>query len=136
MVFSLMFLSYTPSTEEVSIPQVTTAVAEESPHLICSASAYTEAEDECGKSPSDPAYGITASGEYVRRGIIAVDTDVIPMHSLVRIEGAGEYDGIYGAKDTGGYIQGNRIDIYMPTKTEAINFGRKDVKVYVIRYGA
>lgn len=99
------------------------------------ATAYTAAEDECGKPVGHPDYGRTASGEMVRRGIVAVDTDVIPMHSLIRIEGAGDLSGVYEVKDTGGAIKGNRIDIYVPTKHEAYKFGRRDIKVYILREG-
>ena len=103
--------------------------------LDIEATAYTEAEDECGRPKGHPDYGRTASGEFVKRGIIAVDTDVIPMHSKVLITGAGHLDGIYVAKDTGGAIVGNRVDIYVTTKEEAFNFGRRKVKLYVIREG-
>lgn len=99
------------------------------------ATAYTAAEDECGKPVGHPDYGRTASGEMVRRGIVAVDTDVIPMHSLIRIEGAGDLSGVYEVKDTGGAIKGNRVDIYVPTKHEAYKFGRRDIKVYILREG-
>lgn len=99
------------------------------------ATAYTAAEDECGKPIGHPDYGRTASGEMVRRGIVAVDTDVIPMHSLIRIEGAGDLSGVYEVKDTGGAIKGNKIDIYVPTKHEAYKFGRRDIKVYILREG-
>ena len=99
------------------------------------ATAYTAAEDECGKPVEHPDYGRTASGEMVRRGIVAVDTDVIPMHSLIRIEGAGDLSGVYEVKDTGGAIKGNRIDIYVPTKHEAYKFGKRDIKVFILREG-
>lgn len=107
----------------------------EIPGLHFVATAYTAAEDECGKPVGHPDYGRTASGEMVRRGIVAVDTDVIPMHSLIKIEGAGELSGVYEVKDTGGAIKGNRIDIYVPTKHEAFKFGRRDIKVYILREG-
>lgn len=103
--------------------------------LSVQATAYTEAEDECGRPKGHPDYGRTASGEFVRRGMIAVDTDVIPMHSKVFIQGAGYLDGVYEAKDTGGAIIGNRIDIYVTSKDEAFKFGRRNVKLYVIREG-
>lgn len=95
------------------------------------ATAYTAAEDECGRPSWHPDFGRTASGEFVREGIIAADTSVLPMHSKVYII-AGEYSGHYEVKDTGGAIKGNRIDIYFPTKTEAFKFGRRSVIVQLI----
>ena len=89
----------------------------------------------CGKSPSHPGYGITATGARAVYGIVAVDPGVIPLGSRLYIETA---DGsfIYGhavAADTGGAIKGNRIDLCFNTRQEALNFGRRQVKVYVLK---
>lgn len=105
------------------------------PVYECTATAYTAAPDECGRDYSDPNFGITASGEFVREGFIAVDPDIIPLHSLVYVEGAGKFDGFYEAKDTGGAVKGNRIDIYVPDKLTAFEFGKRKVTVYVLRIG-
>ena len=121
--------------EPPQVPNHTFTFAPFIRELDIEATAYTEAEDECGRPKGHPDYGRTASGEFVKRGMIAVDTDVIPMHSKVLITGAGHLDGIYLAKDTGGAIVGNRVDIYVTTKKEAFNFGRRKVKLYVIREG-
>ena len=75
--------------------------------------------------------GRTASGEMVRRGIIAADRRVLPIGTVVRIEGT-SHSGEYVVKDTGGAIKGNRIDIWTPTCTEAKQFGRKNVKLTVL----
>lgn len=101
--------------------------------ITCSATAYTAST--CGKSPGDPAYGITATGAKARRGIIAVDPKVIPLGTKVYIETSdGSY--VYGtavAADTGGsYIQGNKVDLYMDSYNECINFGKRTVKVYIL----
>lgn len=88
----------------------------------------------CEKAPTDYGYGITASGEYVREGIIATDTTVIPMHSLVYVVG-NDFDGLYEAKDIGGAVRGKRIDIYMPDNNDCIKFGLQKVKVIVLRKG-
>ncbi|MBK6315320.1 MAG: 3D domain-containing protein [Blastocatellia bacterium] len=78
--------------------------------------------------------GQTASGVTVRRGIIAADPKVLPLGSVVRIQ-AGSYSGIYTVMDTGGAIKGRKIDIYIPTRKEAIVFGARKVKVEVLRRG-
>jgi|GEM_PF-2457735 3D (Asp-Asp-Asp) domain-containing protein len=92
--------------------------------------AYTAGYESTGKTPSHPAYGITASGAKVKENFtIAVDPDVIPLGSLVYIEGIG----IRKAEDTGSAIKGHKIDIYMPDLEEALKFGvKKNVKVYVL----
>lgn len=78
--------------------------------------------------------GQTASGVTVRRGIVAADPKVLPLGSVVRIQ-AGSYSGIYTVMDTGGAIKGRRLDIYIPTRKEAVVFGARKVKVEVLRSG-
>jgi 3D (Asp-Asp-Asp) domain-containing protein len=83
--------------------------------------------------------GITASGYDVRNTIyydglriIAVDPNVIPLYSIVEIEGYGER---FIAMDTGGAIRGHKIDILVNSTSEAIAFGRRSLQVKVIREG-
>lgn len=78
--------------------------------------------------------GQTASGISVRRGIIAADPRILPLGSVVRLQ-AGAYSGIYTVMDTGGAIRGQRIDIYFPSRAEAIRFGARKVKLEVLRHG-
>ncbi|MGM9539669.1 3D domain-containing protein [Anaerovibrio sp.] len=72
--------------------------------------------------------GITATGAVARRGIVAVDPDVIPLGTRVYIPGYGTAV----AADTGGAIRGNKIDLCMESYGEAINFGRRSVEVYIL----
>ena len=60
--------------------------------------------------------------------VIAVDPRVIPLGSLVEVQGLG----VYVAGDTGGAIKGNIIDIHYPTVGQALNWGRRNVKIRVI----
>ena len=72
--------------------------------------------------------GRTASGEPARSGIIAADPRVLPIGTRVRIKGMG----VYVVKDTGGAIKGKRIDIWLPSNTAAMRFGRRDVELTVL----
>lgn len=90
--------------------------------------AYTAGYESCGKLPNHPAYGITANGNKVRKGIIAADTNVLPFGTKVYIEDLG----IFTVDDTGGDIKGNRIDIYMDNLNEAVKFGRQNRKLIVL----
>ncbi len=76
----------------------------------------------------------TATGMRVRYGVVAVDPKVIPLGSRLYIEGPnGSW--IYGtavAADTGGAVKGNIIDLYVESYSEAINFGRRKAKVYIL----
>jgi 3D (Asp-Asp-Asp) domain-containing protein len=75
--------------------------------------------------------GRTASGQGVRRGLIAADRRVLPIGTRVRLE-AGSYSGEYVVADTGGAVRGRKIDIWMPSTSEAMRFGRRAVRLTVL----
>lgn len=71
----------------------------------------------------------TATGTTTRRGIVAVDPSIIPLGSRLYIEGYG----YARAEDTGGAIKGNRIDVFLPSHSEARRYGRRQVTVYILK---
>jgi uncharacterized protein YabE (DUF348 family) len=89
------------------------------------ASAYSPGPESCGKYA---AFGRTYTGKKAGFGIVAVDRRVIPLGTMLYIEGYGKAE----AADIGGAIKGNRIDLCFETYREAIMFGRRKVKVYVL----
>ncbi len=84
------------------------------------ATAYTPWDEGCT--------GITKMGIPAKRGIVAVDPDVIKLGTRLYIPGYG----VALAADIGGAIVGNRIDLCMEDLGEAMQFGRRPVKVYII----
>ena len=93
--------------------------------ITVSASAYTASCNGCS--------GITSTGINLKKNpglkVIAVDPRVIPLGSKVYVEGYG-----YAiAGDTGGAIKGNKIDVFIPTKSGALNWGRKTVNIKVFK---
>lgn len=71
----------------------------------------------------------TATGTWPKEGrTIAVDPEVIPYGTELVINGRGGYI----AEDCGGDIKGNRLDIYMVDRGQALGFGRQTVEVEVI----
>jgi 3D (Asp-Asp-Asp) domain-containing protein len=76
--------------------------------------------------------GKTASGDPVKKGDVAADPNVLPLGSKIRVHEAGEHSGEYTVTDTGKRIKGRKIDIYMPNRKEARNFGRQQVQVEVL----
>lgn len=79
--------------------------------------------------PSDGGgSGITAMGIPATYGVVAVDPGIIPLGSRLYIPGYGEAV----AADTGGAIYGYRIDLCMESYSEAMNFGRRTVTVYLL----
>src|SRR5690625_4604809 len=91
----------------------------------------------------DGCSGITATGYDVRSSIyspegyriIAVDPNVIPLGSVVRVYyGDGtSFDAV--ASDTGGDIKGRRIDVLVASKEEAYRLGRTNVSVEILAEG-
>lgn len=61
---------------------------------------------------------------------IAVDPSIIPLGSKVYIPGYG----LAIASDTGGLIKGNRIDLFLNSEDECINWGVQTVSLYLIAY--
>ena len=69
--------------------------------------------------------GHTATGVPVGYGIVAVDPSVIPLGTHLTVPGYGE--GV--AADTGGAVAGARIDLWFPTRAEALAWGTRTVSV-------
>ena len=61
---------------------------------------------------------------------IAVDPTIIPLGSRVYIPGYGEAI----ASDTGLAIKGNKIDLFLNSEKECIDFGKQNVTLYVLSY--
>ncbi len=102
--------------------------------LVMVASAYDLSYQSTGKRPGDKNYGITASGTKARPGVVAVDPKVIPLGSKLYIEavdGTKDY-GFAVAEDTGGAIKGNRIDLFFENHKDALDYGKRKVKVYIL----
>ena len=98
------------------------------------ATAYDLSYESCGKYPDHPEYGITASGTKAQPGTVAVDPDVIPLGTKLYIastDGSPDY-GFATALDTGSAIKGYRVDLFMEDNQEALDFGRRQVKVYIL----
>lgn len=70
----------------------------------------------------------TATGVMPKRGTVAVDPNVIPLGTKLYIPGYGQ--GV--AQDTGGAVRGNIVDLFFDTREEAIQWGRRNVTVYIL----
>lgn len=72
---------------------------------------------------------MTSRGTPTRIGVIAVDPRVIPFGSKIYVPGYG-----WGtALDTGSGIKGYSIDIWMPTYSQCMQWGVRNVKITVIK---
>lgn len=102
--------------------------------MVMSATAYDLSFESCGKRPGDKYYGITASGTQARPGAVAVDPRVIPLGTKLYIESLDSTEdyGFATAEDTGGAIKGKKIDLFFHSARDVKNFGRRNVKVYIL----
>lgn len=83
--------------------------------IICETTAYTHTGNQ------------TASGTWPGHGTIAADTSVLPFGTKVKINGH-----IYRVEDTGSDIRGNRIDIFMDSKSDCLKFGRRTLEIKIL----
>lgn len=90
------------------------------------ATAYTHTDAGCDF--------VTATGTTVHWGTVAVDPRYIPYGTrMFIVSNDGEY--VYGiavAEDCGGDIKGDRMDLYMPTYAQCIEFGRRTCTIYFL----
>jgi 3D (Asp-Asp-Asp) domain-containing protein len=101
----------------------TTAQPSPGARLAFSATAYCRGET-------------TASGVAARTGVAAADPELLPVGSVVQVDSLGSrYNGIYTVMDTGPSIQGREVDIYMWNCDEAVEFGRRPIRLVVLRLG-
>ncbi|MCC7177043.1 MAG: 3D domain-containing protein [Acidobacteria bacterium] len=78
----------------------------------------------------------TASGVIVRTGIAAADPALLPVGTVVRVDMPNQrYSGIWTIMDTGPAVQGRLIDLYLWSCHEALAFGRRPVRLTVLRLG-
>lgn len=82
-----------------------------------------------GPESNPGSSGLTYTGIPAARGIAAVDPNVIPLYTRLYVEGYG----FALAADIGGAIKGNRIDLCFDTVDEALAWGVRPVKVYVLQ---
>lgn len=81
----------------------------------------------------------TASGAVARRGLVAVNPKQIPYGSRLYI--VADDGTVYGnciAADTGGFVtngSGTLVDLYMDSHGECVQWGRRNVTIYVISWG-
>lgn len=90
------------------------------------ATAYTHTDAGCDFT--------TSTGTKVHRGTVAVDPRYIPYGTKMFIMASdGSY--VYGlatAEDCGGDIKGDRMDLYLPTHQQCIEFGRRVCTLYFL----
>ena len=126
-----------PKTEEPIIESVNTIQDQElNKDKLVKTTAMVKASSRASSRGSfiATAYclkGRTATGGSVRRGIVAADPRLLRLGTTI-LMGAGSYSGQHKVADTGGGVKGKRLDIWVPSCSEARRFGRRTVQVSLI----
>ena len=124
--------SAAPRTTQTSAPKKAEsrpAVKKESkPAQSSGRTLKVEATGYSTKQPGLSTHTFMGIDLRVNSRVIAVDPSVIPLGSMVEVEGMG----VYIAGDTGGAIKGNIIDIHFNTVAEALQWGRRHVTVRIL----
>jgi 3D (Asp-Asp-Asp) domain-containing protein len=98
-------------------------VAKHNRVLLMSATAYS-------------THGLQASGLITREGTAAADPKILPLGSRVRVHSrSGRLVGVFVITDTGKRIRGHELDIFFKNVRAARRFGRKSVRVEVLKWG-
>lgn len=113
-----------PDSNLVTLSNESSSALSSEKTITMTASAFTATCSGCS--------GVTSTGINLKANpdmkVIAVDPSVIPLGSKVWVEGYG----VAVAGDTGGAIKGNRIDVHVPDKSAAYNWGVRTVEVKII----
>jgi 3D (Asp-Asp-Asp) domain-containing protein len=78
--------------------------------------------------------GQTYAGTRARRGIVAADPRVLPIGTVVRVDGLPKgFNRTYRVEDTGRAIKGREIDVFVSDCDAAERFGRRDARVRIVQ---
>ena len=99
--------------------------------VTLNASAYTAST--CGKAPGSKGYGITSSGARATAWCTLAAGKGYPIGTIMYIPYFANKPngGWFVVQDRGGAISNNKLDIYMDTYNDCINFGRRNLECYV-----
>lgn len=118
----------------VAVAEIATTTPEPEPEpewIEATATAYCSCEICCGEWALNRPNGIvyTASGAEAVQGVtIAADWSIYPPGTVLFVEGLGEMI----VQDRGGAIQGQKIDVYFESHDAARQFGRQNVRFYIV----
>lgn len=105
----------TKEVEQVKETSESSEVSNLGTHMVVESTSYCQGS-------------VTATGTQARWGVIAVDPNVIPFGTKVYIP---QFDKVFIAEDTGGAIKGNKIDIFMNSESQCIQWGRRTIDIYI-----
>ncbi|MDZ4231451.1 MAG: hypothetical protein U1C52_01525 [Patescibacteria group bacterium] len=127
-----------PETAEATFTEEANALLNESPVAIAESDADLEVKrkvtvtitaysSDVGQTDSTPF--TTASGTHVRNGVVAANW--LPIGTKVRIPALFS-DQIFVVEDRMHSRHTNRLDVWFPTRAEAVHFGLRQAEVEIL----
>lgn len=102
--------------------------------VLMEVTAYTAGPESTGKTPGHPLYGVTASQTKVKEWHTVAAGKSIPFGTKIYIpEFMDKNGGWFTVEDRGAAIGDNDLDIYMEDLEDAIEFGRKEMYVFIAK---
>lgn len=142
----LVFVMSTPLSVEPKVKsqvsrtyvQVSRARTKQVREAVMWVTAYTAGPESTGKTPNHPLYGITASGKKVKEWHTIAAGKSIPFGTKIYIPEFRDKPngGIFVVEDRGGKVGDNELDVYMESIEEALKWGRRKLKVYILEGGS
>lgn len=116
------------SQPQVHVPEISRGLVETKRAEIMNVSAYTN--NDKGMNGK----GITTLGTKTKQWETVAAPASIPLGTKLYIPYFKDYPngGYFIVEDRGGGIYGNRLDVYMVTKSESYSFGRRNLQVYIL----
>lgn len=105
------------------------AMEDEDDYSVYEVTAYTSGRESTGKTPSHPAYGITASGVKVEEGVTIACPKTMDFGTEVYIP---YFDNTFECQDRGGAITEGKLDVYIEDLDAALKFGRRKLDVQIL----
>ena len=121
-------ISYNSNALAASVANIEPSV------VTLNATAYTAST--CGKSPSDPGYGITASGVRATSWYTVAAGRGYSLGTVIYIPYFKDAPngGWFVVQDRGGAISNSKLDVYMDTYDDCMSFGRRNLECYVYEF--
>lgn len=96
--------------------------------------AYDLSYQSCGKYSDHPEYGISASGQKVKEWCTIAAGKSIPFGTQIYIPYFANKPnkGIFTVQDRGSAIKDGRIDVYIGNHADCMDFGRRQLEVYIL----
>lgn len=128
ILLNVDLVSAEPQNKHHSL-QIATIQIDTPQYELYEVTAYTLREQETNKGPDHPEYGITASGAKAKENHTIACPQSMPFGTEIYIP---FFDQVFVCEDRDGAITEGKLDVYMADLADALEFGRRELKVRIL----